>query len=130
MDHSDMDVLEACSRLYYIVCNEELPIYNKVALARIELVDELVDKLTQLLGSFLNEVCMRSAAMRNQFSFLKQNLSGRVLAFWGRSKFEMQVFLQVKIKSREPACIVGLECWTRICDNQLHIPTLSWKSTE
>ncbi|XP_015266465.1 PREDICTED: cohesin subunit SA-2-like [Gekko japonicus] len=55
MDHSNMDVLEACSRLYYILCNEELPIYNKVALARTELVNELVNQLNQLLGSFLSE---------------------------------------------------------------------------
>lgn len=77
MNHSDMDVLEACSRLYYILCNEELPIYNKVAVARAELVDESVEKLNQLLGSFLSQVGIRSAVMRNKFSFRKQNVSGR-----------------------------------------------------
>ncbi|XP_053161629.1 cohesin subunit SA-2-like isoform X2 [Hemicordylus capensis] len=54
--HSDADVLEACSKIYYILCNEELAVHNKVALARAELVDDLVDKLNQLLGAFWYEV--------------------------------------------------------------------------
>ncbi|XP_048348678.1 cohesin subunit SA-2-like isoform X1 [Sphaerodactylus townsendi] len=55
MDHCDMDVLEACSRLYCIFCSEELPTHNKVVVARTELADELVDKLNQLLDTFLKE---------------------------------------------------------------------------
>ncbi|XP_077199485.1 cohesin subunit SA-2-like isoform X2 [Paroedura picta] len=93
MDHSDMDVLEACSRLYYILCNEELPISNKVALARTELVDELVAKLNQPLGSFLSEgeglhteegihcgysTLRRITAFHNAHDLSKWNLYGKM----------------------------------------------------
>lgn len=54
--HSDADVLEACSRVYYVLCNEEPVIHSKVTLARAELVDELVEKLNQLLSIFWDEV--------------------------------------------------------------------------
>ncbi|KAH0624655.1 hypothetical protein JD844_032328 [Phrynosoma platyrhinos] len=47
--HSDIDVLEICSRVYHVLSSEELAICNKVVAARAELVDELVTKLNQLL---------------------------------------------------------------------------------
>uniref|UniRef100_A0A8C4VNW7 Cohesin subunit SA n=1 Tax=Gopherus evgoodei TaxID=1825980 RepID=A0A8C4VNW7_9SAUR len=56
--HSDMDVLEACSRMYYVLCNEELAIHRTVDLARTQLIDELVDKLNELLDDSWHEVCV------------------------------------------------------------------------
>ncbi|XP_061482984.1 cohesin subunit SA-2-like isoform X2 [Rhineura floridana] len=53
--HSDADVLEACSRIYYILCSEELSVHKKVGLARTELVDELVEELKELLDTFWDE---------------------------------------------------------------------------
>ncbi|NXD07506.1 STAG2 protein, partial [Nothocercus nigrocapillus] len=50
--HSDMSVLEASSRTYYILCSEEIAIYSQVDCARTQLIDELVEQLNQLLNDF------------------------------------------------------------------------------
>ncbi|XP_066477866.1 cohesin subunit SA-2-like isoform X2 [Tiliqua scincoides] len=78
--HSDADVLEACSRIYYILCNEELVIHNKVTLARTELVDELVDKLNHLLSIFWDEgegLCAEEEGIHQICSMLR-----RITAFY------------------------------------------------
>ncbi|XP_019384955.1 PREDICTED: cohesin subunit SA-2-like isoform X2 [Crocodylus porosus] len=53
--HSDMDVLEACSRIYDILCSGDLAIHSRVDLARTQLIDELVDQLNQLLHDSWHE---------------------------------------------------------------------------
>ncbi|KFV17198.1 Cohesin subunit SA-2, partial [Pterocles gutturalis] len=50
--HSDISVLEASSRTYYILCSEEIAIYSKVDCARTQLIDELMGQLNQLLDGF------------------------------------------------------------------------------
>lgn len=61
--HTDIDVLEACSKTYHALCNEEFTIFNRVDIARSQLIDELADKFNRLLEDFLQEVfqCARSA---------------------------------------------------------------------
>uniref|UniRef100_A0A8B9CMK6 Cohesin subunit SA n=1 Tax=Anser brachyrhynchus TaxID=132585 RepID=A0A8B9CMK6_9AVES len=54
--HSDMSVLEASSRTYYILCSEEIAIYNQVDRARTQLIDELTGQLNQLLDGFWQKV--------------------------------------------------------------------------
>lgn len=54
--HTDTDVLEACSKTYHALCNEEFTIFNRVDIARSQLLDELVDKFNKLLEDFLQEV--------------------------------------------------------------------------
>lgn len=56
--HTDTEVLEACSKTYHALCNEEFTIFNKVDIARSQLLDELVDKFNRLLEDFLQEVGM------------------------------------------------------------------------
>ncbi|MEQ2315198.1 Cohesin subunit SA-2 [Ameca splendens] len=53
--HTDTEVLEACSTTYYCLCNEEFTIFNRVDIARSQLLDELVDKFNRLLEDFLQE---------------------------------------------------------------------------
>ncbi|XP_024921318.1 cohesin subunit SA-2 [Cynoglossus semilaevis] len=53
--HTDTEVLEACSTTYRYLCNEEFTIYNRVDIARSQLLDELVDKFNRLLEDFLQE---------------------------------------------------------------------------
>uniref|UniRef100_A0A673YBJ7 Cohesin subunit SA n=1 Tax=Salmo trutta TaxID=8032 RepID=A0A673YBJ7_SALTR len=53
--HTETDVLEACSMTYHALCNEEFTIFNRVDIARSQLLDELVDKFTRLLEDFLLE---------------------------------------------------------------------------
>ncbi|XP_056141356.1 cohesin subunit SA-2-like [Lampris incognitus] len=53
--HTDTEVLEACSTTYHYLCNEEFTIYNRVDVARSQLLDELVDKFSRLLEDFLQE---------------------------------------------------------------------------
>ncbi|XP_046906414.1 cohesin subunit SA-2a isoform X1 [Hypomesus transpacificus] len=53
--HTETDVLEACSMTYHALCNEEFTIFNKVDIARSQLLDELVDKFNRLLEDFLQE---------------------------------------------------------------------------
>lgn len=55
--HTDTDVLEACSKTYHALCNEEFTIFNRVDIARSQLIDELADKFNRLLEDFLQEVC-------------------------------------------------------------------------
>ncbi|TFK05494.1 DNA-binding protein RFX8 [Platysternon megacephalum] len=92
-EHSDMDVLEACSRMYYVLCNEELAIHRRADLARTQLIDELVDKLNELLDDSWHEgeglctdeegVCRiystlrRIAAFHNAHNLTKWNLYGK-----------------------------------------------------
>lgn len=54
--HTDTDVLEACSKTYHALCNEEFTIFNRVDIGRSQLLDELVDKFNRLLEDFLQEV--------------------------------------------------------------------------
>uniref|UniRef100_A0A3B4XPM8 Cohesin subunit SA n=1 Tax=Seriola lalandi dorsalis TaxID=1841481 RepID=A0A3B4XPM8_SERLL len=53
--HTDIEVLEACSTTYHYLCNEEFTIFNRVDIARSQLLDELVDKFSRLLEDFLQE---------------------------------------------------------------------------
>ncbi|XP_063045907.1 cohesin subunit SA-2 isoform X3 [Engraulis encrasicolus] len=53
--HTDTDVLEACSKTYHSLCNEEYTIFNRVDIARSQLLDEQVDKFARLLDDFLQE---------------------------------------------------------------------------
>uniref|UniRef100_A0A8D0CN28 STAG2 cohesin complex component n=1 Tax=Scleropages formosus TaxID=113540 RepID=A0A8D0CN28_SCLFO len=53
--HTDTEVLEACSKTYHALCNEEFTIFNRVDIARSHLLDELVDKFNRLLEDFLQE---------------------------------------------------------------------------
>uniref|UniRef100_A0A8C3KC00 Cohesin subunit SA n=1 Tax=Calidris pygmaea TaxID=425635 RepID=A0A8C3KC00_9CHAR len=52
MKHSDISVLEASARTYYVLCSEEMAIYSQVDCARTQLVDELMGQLNQLLDGF------------------------------------------------------------------------------
>uniref|UniRef100_A0A7N6BYR5 Cohesin subunit SA n=1 Tax=Anabas testudineus TaxID=64144 RepID=A0A7N6BYR5_ANATE len=54
--HTDTEVLEACSTTYRYLCNEEFTIFNRVDIARSQLLDELVDKFARLVEDFLQEV--------------------------------------------------------------------------
>ncbi|KAJ7420830.1 Cohesin subunit SA-2 [Willisornis vidua] len=58
--HSDMSVLEASSRTYYILCREEIAIYSQVDCARTQLIDELMEQLNQLLNCFWQKEDMNS----------------------------------------------------------------------
>lgn len=58
--HTDTDVLEACSKTYHALCNEEFTIFNRVDISRSQLIDELADKFNRLLEDFLQEVCITS----------------------------------------------------------------------
>ncbi|XP_027302802.2 cohesin subunit SA-2 [Anas platyrhynchos] len=77
--HSDISVLEASSRTYYILCSEEIAIYNQVDRARTQLIDELAGQLNQLLDGFwqkqrgfctdAREVARMCAALRRIAAF-------------------------------------------------------------
>uniref|UniRef100_A0A8B9FN88 Cohesin subunit SA n=1 Tax=Amazona collaria TaxID=241587 RepID=A0A8B9FN88_9PSIT len=54
--HSDMSVLEASSRTYYVLCSEEVAIYSLVNHALSQLIDELMGQLNQLLDGFWQKV--------------------------------------------------------------------------
>ncbi|KAL2095190.1 hypothetical protein ACEWY4_009909 [Coilia grayii] len=53
--HTETDVLEACSRTFYALSNEEYTIFNRVDIARSQLLDEQIDKFNRLLEEFLQE---------------------------------------------------------------------------
>ncbi|XP_038630919.1 cohesin subunit SA-2 isoform X5 [Scyliorhinus canicula] len=53
--HVDTDVLEACSKTYHALCNDEYTIFNRVDITRSQLIDELVDKFSHMLEDFLQE---------------------------------------------------------------------------
>uniref|UniRef100_A0A672UC67 Cohesin subunit SA n=1 Tax=Strigops habroptila TaxID=2489341 RepID=A0A672UC67_STRHB len=54
--HSDISVLEASSRTYYVLCSKEIAIYSQVDHARTQLIDELMGQLNQLLDGFWQKV--------------------------------------------------------------------------
>ncbi|NXH05646.1 STAG2 protein, partial [Loxia leucoptera] len=95
--HSDMSVLEASSRTYYILCREESAIYSQVDCARTQMIDELMKQLNQLLDCFWQKeggFCMdegeisrmhstlrRVAAFHNAHDLTKWNLYDKTLRF-------------------------------------------------
>ncbi|NXX75053.1 STAG2 protein, partial [Urocolius indicus] len=77
--HSDMSVLEASSRTYYVLCSEELAIYSQVDRARTQLIDELMRELNQLLDDFWQKeegFCLDAGEISRMHSALR-----RVAAF-------------------------------------------------
>ncbi|NXA08081.1 STAG2 protein, partial [Sapayoa aenigma] len=95
--HSDMSVLEASSRTYYILCSEEIAIYSQVACARTQLIDELMEQLNQLLDCFwekeagfctdaggisrMHAALRRIAAFHNAHDLTRWNLYDKTLRF-------------------------------------------------
>ncbi|NXE05670.1 STAG2 protein, partial [Lophotis ruficrista] len=93
--HSDISVLEASSRTYYILCNEEISIYSQVDRALTELIDELMRQLNQLLDGFwqkeegfctdageisqMPSALRRVAAFHNAHDLTKWNLYDKTL---------------------------------------------------
>uniref|UniRef100_A0A671WN33 Cohesin subunit SA n=1 Tax=Sparus aurata TaxID=8175 RepID=A0A671WN33_SPAAU len=53
--HIEMDVLEACSKTYSILCSEEYTIMNRVDIARSQLIDEMTDRFTHSVEELLQE---------------------------------------------------------------------------
>lgn len=78
--HTDTEVLEACSKTYHALCNEEFTIFNRVDIARSQLLDELVDKFNRLLEDFLQEVgvtgCMHVIISYLSVFYFQSDLSG------------------------------------------------------
>ncbi|NXB34605.1 STAG2 protein, partial [Eulacestoma nigropectus] len=95
--HSDMSVLEASSRTYYILCSEEIAIYSQVDCARTQMIDELMHQLNQLLDCFwqkeggfctdageisrMHSTLRRVAAFHNAHDLTKWNLYDKTLRF-------------------------------------------------
>jgi len=78
--HTDTDVLEACSKTYHSLCNEEFTIFNRVDIARSQLLDEQVDKFNKLLEDFLQEVRTAGGSgwrFRSTLMFLKEQKCGK-----------------------------------------------------
>lgn len=101
--HSDLSVLEASSRTYYILCSEKIAIYSKVDCARTQLIDELMGQLNQLLDGFwqkeegfctdageisrMHSALRRIAAFHNAHDLTKWNLYDKTLKLL---QFEME----------------------------------------
>ncbi|KAF4800015.1 Cohesin subunit SA-2 [Turdus rufiventris] len=66
--HSDMSVLEASSRTYYVLCHEEIAIYSQVDCARTQMIDELIKQLNQLLGCFWQKCGGECVLVRNKIA--------------------------------------------------------------
>ncbi|NWT26132.1 STAG2 protein, partial [Cardinalis cardinalis] len=95
--HTDMSVLEASSRTYYILCREQIAIYNRVDCARTQMIDELMKQLNQLLDCFwqkeggfctdageisrMHSTLRRVAAFHNAHDLTKWNLYDKTLRF-------------------------------------------------
>ncbi|NXI17885.1 STAG2 protein, partial [Irena cyanogastra] len=95
--HSDMSVLEASSRTYYILCREEIAIYSQVDCARTQMIDELMKQLNQLLDCFWQKeggfstdageisrmhcTLRRVATFHNAHDLTKWNLYDKTLRF-------------------------------------------------
>uniref|UniRef100_A0A8C3JYJ9 Cohesin subunit SA n=1 Tax=Calidris pygmaea TaxID=425635 RepID=A0A8C3JYJ9_9CHAR len=71
--HTDIDVLEACSKTYHALCNEEFTIFNRVDIARSQLIDELADKFNRLLEDFL-KTYMKSFSSKEDLLRLKKQM--------------------------------------------------------
>ncbi|XP_053319856.1 cohesin subunit SA-3 [Spea bombifrons] len=74
--HTETDVLEACTRALYVLCNQEQTVYKQADITRSHLVDQLTDQLSQQLSDILqvsdldeDEVYNMAATMK-RISFL------------------------------------------------------------
>uniref|UniRef100_A0A8C1AKG1 Cohesin subunit SA n=1 Tax=Cyprinus carpio carpio TaxID=630221 RepID=A0A8C1AKG1_CYPCA len=54
--HTDMEVLEACSKTYSILCSEEYTIMNRVDIGRSQLIDELAERFNHSVEELLQAV--------------------------------------------------------------------------
>uniref|UniRef100_A0A8B9R1Q6 SCD domain-containing protein n=1 Tax=Anas platyrhynchos TaxID=8839 RepID=A0A8B9R1Q6_ANAPL len=77
--HSDISVLEASSRTYYILCSEEIAIYNQVDRARTQLIDELAGQLNQLLDGFWQKVSVTHCRDKHAHDLTKWKLYDKTL---------------------------------------------------
>ncbi|XP_068195160.1 cohesin subunit SA-1 isoform X2 [Antennarius striatus] len=53
--HIEIDVLEACSKTYSILCSEDYTIMNRVDIARSQLIDEMTDRFAHSVEELLQE---------------------------------------------------------------------------
>ncbi|XP_023223876.1 cohesin subunit SA-1-like [Centruroides sculpturatus] len=54
--HNDTEVLEACAKTYEALCNEELAIHSRCAVARGTLIDSLIHKYKQALSDLIQAI--------------------------------------------------------------------------
>lgn len=101
--HTDTEVLETCSKTYHALCNEEFTIFNRVNIARSQLLDEQVDKFNRLLEDFLQEVggwgwpCVkRTSSRRAPWWQLSRCCSDPEIRLWPR---EMNLTKMTHIRS-------------------------------
>ncbi|XP_068607621.1 cohesin subunit SA-1 [Brachionichthys hirsutus] len=53
--HIEVDVLEACSKTYSVLCSEDHAIMNRVDIARSQLIDEMTDRFAHSVEELLQE---------------------------------------------------------------------------
>ncbi|XP_043933207.1 cohesin subunit SA-3 [Protopterus annectens] len=70
--HTELDVLDACARAFYILCNEEYTFYNRANVARSQLVDLFVDKLSQDVEELLQGWCPDEAEVYSVAATMKR----------------------------------------------------------
>ncbi len=54
--HTDMEVLEVCSKTYSILCSEDYTTMNRVDIGRSQLIDELADRFNHSVEELLQAV--------------------------------------------------------------------------
>lgn len=64
--HIEIDVLEACSKTYSILCSEEYTIMNRVDIARSQLIDEMTDRFSHSVEDLLQEVRPDGKILKNE----------------------------------------------------------------
>ncbi|OBS78313.1 hypothetical protein A6R68_19297 [Neotoma lepida] len=96
--HTDTDVLEACSKTYHALCNEEFTIFNRVDISRSQLIDELADKFNRLLEDFLQEIVIHALQCTHYvilWQLAKITESSSTKEDLLRLKKQMRVFCQI-----------------------------------
>lgn len=121
--HNDTEVLEACAKTYEALCNEELAIHSRCAVARGTLIDSLIHKYKQALSDLIqageevdeDEVYAVTSAMKKVSIFYSCHNLGPwgiwdgIFEFWVKGSVQGEKVLSEEVvKYAISCCSMGI----------------------
>ncbi|GIY75962.1 cohesin subunit SA-1 [Caerostris extrusa] len=134
--HNDTDVLEACAKTYEVLCNEELAIHSRCAVARGTLVDSLVHKYKQASSDFMqageevdeDETFIVTSAMKKVSIFYSCHNLGpwsiwdNIYDFWVKGAIQDKGLPEEVVKYAMSCCSMGIMWDLAMLDDTSPLP--------
>ncbi|GBN56119.1 Cohesin subunit SA-1 [Araneus ventricosus] len=134
--HNDTDVLEACAKTYEVLCNEELAIHSRCAVARGTLVDSLVHKYKQASSDYMqageevdeDEIFIVTSAMKKVSIFYSCHNLGpwsiwdNIYDFWVKGAIQDKGLPEEVVKYAMSCCSMGIMWDLAMLDDTSPLP--------